>query len=358
MSPPKFSTKDSGSDGFFLNVIPPSTQEDGHTMGFQNFTPSLCPDKPSKPSRSSVELMESFKEIKVRDFTKEGRARSKTRCSIDVGNNHGKLRSEKEYVGCSSSQLGSTSKKTRDVCKVSQGENKVSRFSQLKRSQSVLTEELDSNYRQTDIFGTKMSSFVPRTLTGNPMEGTSCVEEESAEHLRSQSKGDGPRFGGSPELGSPGKITGPESGNFSTEFIYTGELTGPPTLKTKLYIGTEDTDHSREIIVDSRPKKRSVNSDTMMLGKTFKKMGTNDLYFSQNNDTPPSRQFTIFPTPSWETFGSNPNNSSKGSHFCSVPYKKTPATFGSTPGLTTLTKKRHADILNQAALLVNSNPAW
>jgi hypothetical protein len=286
------------SDCFILNVISPSTQEDVHTMRFQNFTPSGCLDKPSKPSRSSAEPIDSFNEIKVRDFITSGRARSKTQCSIDVYNNYGKLGSEKEYVGSISSQLGPKTKKTRDVSKASQGVNKASRFNQLRRSQSVLVEDLDNKSRQADIFENKMSSFVRRTSTASPMTDTSCVLEESAEDLRSQSKGERPRFGGSPELGSPDKITGLESDNFSTNLIHTVELTGPHTLKTKLYIGTEEADLSREIIVYSRPKKRSPNSDTMMLGNAFPKMGQKDLYFSQNNDTPPSRQFTIFPTPS------------------------------------------------------------
>jgi hypothetical protein len=303
ISPVEYSPRDPSIDVFFLNVIP----TDGQTATFRNFTPSGGQDKPSKPSRSSIELGDSFKEIGKRDFTIGGRARSKTKCSIDVDNDHGKLANEDKYLGSASSQSGSKSRKNKDFRKTSRGENKVPPVGQLKRSQSVLVEEPNSNYRPTDLFGNKMSSFVQQTFAVNTMVGTVCVVEESAEDLRCKSQSDHPKFNGSE---SPDKIPGSESRNFSTEFIYTSELAGPPTLKTKHHPETEDMSHSQEIIVESRPKKRSVNSDTMMLPNPFKKLVKNDTYFSQKNDTPPSRQLTIFPTPSWTAFGSNPNHSS------------------------------------------------
>ncbi len=121
ISPLEYSPRDSSNDVIFLNVIP----TDGQTVTVRNCTPSGGQDKPSKPSRSSIELIDSFKEIRNRDFTIGGRARSKTKCSIDVDNDHGKFANEDKYLASASSESGSKSRKNKDFSKPRWGENKL-----------------------------------------------------------------------------------------------------------------------------------------------------------------------------------------------------------------------------------------
>ena len=64
-----------------------------------------------------------------------------------------------------------------------------------------------------------------------------------------------------------------------------------------------------------------MNSERTTLGNAFKKLDNNDLYFSQNNNTG-SRQTTIFPTPSWNAFGSGVAHSSTMSYFSRVSSSK------------------------------------
>jgi hypothetical protein len=195
-----------------------------------------------------------------------------------------------------------------------------------------------------------VSSCTRQTLKVNPIVCTTCVVEESAEDLRSKSQSDYPKFNGSE---SPDKTIGSESRNIPTEFISTRELAGPPIPKTKHHIETEDMSHSQDIIVDSGPKKRSVNSDPMMLGNPFKKLFKNDTYLSQKKDTPSCRQF-----PSWTAFGSNPNHHSSLTLFSTLTYeKRNPDSSTSTPIISPPSpQKPQALIPTQATLPVTSNP--
>jgi hypothetical protein len=118
-------------------------------------------------------------------------------------------------LGSASSQTGSKSRKNIDYSKPLWSESKVPPVSQLKRSQSLLTQKPDSNNRQKDLFGNEFSSCI-QTFKLSPIVCTAFVVEESPEDLRSKSLSDYPKFNGSE---SPDKTPGSETRNPSTEFI-------------------------------------------------------------------------------------------------------------------------------------------